>query len=153
MLTCLSVYLSPSFPSQPARCYLHLIKTDDLLSLSEIVQKSAWEDAKRTMNDAALVGPPYVEIAQFQKIPTAKRRTDPRQGTIDQDPEFQAFLQSLTQPTPTKEQEGEQTAEDTGAEDTKVTTTPLVQYLKEKKANKAKEAASAKSAKHSRQES
>ena len=144
---------SPSFPSQPARCYLHLIKTDDVPSLSEIVQRSTWDDAKRTMNDSALVGPPYVEIAQFQKIPTAKKRTDPRQGTIDQDPEFQAFLQSLTQPTPTKEHESEQASEEAAAEDMKVTTTPLVQYLKEKKAIKAKEAANAKSAKHTRQES
>ncbi|RYP78971.1 hypothetical protein DL769_003101 [Monosporascus sp. CRB-8-3] len=143
----------PSFPSTPARCYLHLIKTEDIAILSEMVQRSTWEDAKRTMNDSALVGPPYVEIAQFQKVPTAKRRTDPRQGTIDQDPEFQAFLQALTQPTPTKEPENEQPLEETATEDTKVTTTPLVQYLKEKKANKAKEAANAKSAKHTRHES
>lgn len=144
---------SPSFPSQPARCYLHVVKTDDIVHLSELVQRSTWEDAKRTMNDSALVGPPYVEIAQFQKIPTAKKRTDPRQGTIDQDPEFQAFLQSLTQPTPTKEADNEQASEESAAEDTKVTTTPLVQYLKEKRANKVKEAANAKSSKHTRHES
>ncbi|RYP04608.1 hypothetical protein DL764_004345 [Monosporascus ibericus] len=143
----------PSFPSTPARCYLHLIRTEDIAILSEMVQRSTWEDAKRTMNDSALVGPPYVEIAQFQKVPTAKRRTDPRQGTIDQDPEFQAFLQALTQPTPAKEPDNEQSLEETATEDTKVTTTPLVQYLKEKKANKAKEAANAKSAKHTRHES
>ncbi len=129
------------------------MKTDDIPSLSEAVQRAIWEDAKRTMNDSALVGPPCVDMALFQKIPTAKRRTDPRQGTIDQDPEFQAFLQSLTQPTPTRELENEQPSEETAAEDTKVTTTPLVQYLKEKKANKAKEAANAKSSKHSRHES
>ncbi|KAK7752294.1 hypothetical protein SLS62_005830 [Diatrype stigma] len=144
---------SPSFPSQPARCYLHVVKTDDIIHLSDLVQRSTWEDAKRTMNDSALVGPPYVEIAQFQKIPTAKKRTDPRQGTIDQDPEFQAFLQSLTQPTPTKDAENEQVSEESAPDDTKVTTTPLVQYLKEKRANKVKEAANAKSSKHTRHES
>jgi regulator of nonsense transcripts 3 len=78
-------------------------------------------------------------------------RKDGRQGTIDQDPEFKDFLESLTNPIvkPTL-------VEDDGTEKKveKVTTTPLVQFLKDKKANKGKEAASsAKSSKHARQDS
>lgn len=144
---------SPSDLSLPARCYLHLSNPADISLLSEKVQQSKWEDAKHTANDPALVGPPYVEISLLQKIPTGKRRTDPRQGTIDADPEFMLFLESLTAPTPTKEADPEQAADDTSKPDVKVTTTPLVEYLKEKKANKAKEAALAKSAKHARHES
>ncbi|KAI8955146.1 Smg-4/UPF3 family-domain-containing protein [Xylaria longipes] len=143
----------PADLSRPARCYLHLLSVSDVLVLSEKVQQSKWEDAKHTTNDSALVGPPYVEIAPHQRIPTAMKRTDPRQGTIDSDPEFMKFLESLTAPTPPREADPDQVAEDTNKADIKVTTTPLVEYLRERKANKAKEAALAKSAKHARHES
>ncbi|CAJ2511310.1 Uu.00g069350.m01.CDS01 [Anthostomella pinea] len=143
----------PSNPSYPARCYLHVLRVEDSPTLAEIVQMSTWEDAKHTANDPALVGPPYLENAIYQKIPTTKRRTDPRQGTIDQDPEFIAFLVSLTQDTPPKEADGEQGVDELSKPDGKVTTTPLIEYLKEKKANKAKETANIKGGKHSRHES
>ncbi|KAI0437902.1 Smg-4/UPF3 family-domain-containing protein [Xylaria telfairii] len=143
----------PADLSRPARCYLHLLIASDVFELSEKVQQSKWEDAKHTANDPSLVGLPYVEIATHQRIPTAKKRTDPRQGTIDSDPEFMKFLESLTAPTPPREADPDQVAEDVNKVDVKVTTTPLVEYLKEKKANKAKEAALAKSAKHARHES
>ncbi|KAH8162932.1 hypothetical protein CIB48_g5335 [Xylaria polymorpha] len=143
----------PADLSRPARLYLHLLSSSDVFVLSEKVQQSKWEDAKHTANDPALVGPPYVEVATHQRIPTAKKRSDPRQGTIDSDPEFMKFLESLTAPTPPREADPDQVAEDANKADVKVTTTPLVEYLKEKKANKAKEAALAKSAKHARHES
>ncbi|KAJ2969868.1 hypothetical protein NUW58_g9870 [Xylaria curta] len=143
----------PADLSRPARCYLHLLHHGDVSILSEKVQQSKWEDAKHTANDPALVGLPYVEITPLQKIPNGKKRTDPRQGTIDSEPEFMKFLESLTAPTPTREADPEQVAEDANKSDVKVTTTPLVEYLREKKANKAKEAALAKSAKHARHES
>lgn len=71
-------------------------------------------------------------------------RHDGRQGTIDQDPEFIDFLQSLTEPITKAAANG-----DVDARHEKVAITPLVQYIKDKKANKAKEkeAASAKAAK------
>ena len=61
-------------------------------------------------------------------------RHDGRQGTIDQDPEFIDFLQSLTEPI-TKASAND----DANAKQEKVTITPLIQYIKDKKANKAKE--------------
>ncbi|KAI0205564.1 Smg-4/UPF3 family-domain-containing protein [Astrocystis sublimbata] len=143
----------PADLSRPARCYLHLVNASDILVLSEKVQHSKWDDAKHSANDSALVGPPYIELAPHQRIPTAKKRTDPRQGTIDADPEFMKFLESLTAPTPPKETEPDQVADDAHKPDAKVTTTPLVEFLREKKATKAKEAALAKSAKSARHES
>ncbi|KAI0010506.1 Smg-4/UPF3 family-domain-containing protein [Xylariaceae sp. FL0662B] len=147
------ISLDPSDPSIPTRCYLHLIRNEDVPILAEAVQKATWEDAKHTFNDQALVGPPYLDTASYQKVPTSKRRTDPRQGTIDQDPDYMAFLHSLTQDTPTKEVDSDQVAEDMDKANMKVTTTPLIEYLKEKKANKTKEATSTKSTKHARHES
>ncbi|KAI1506351.1 Smg-4/UPF3 family-domain-containing protein [Biscogniauxia marginata] len=143
----------PSNPSLPARCYLHVTRIDDIPILADTVQKLTWEDAKHTANDPALVGPPYLETAPYQKIPTTKRRTDPRQGTIDQDPDFMAFLSSLTQDPVAKETDSEAVTDDANKADVKVTTTPLIEYLKEKKANKTKESANAKGGKHARHES
>ncbi|KAI0853908.1 Smg-4/UPF3 family-domain-containing protein [Daldinia vernicosa] len=141
----------PSNPSMPTRCYLQ-VRSEDIPALAEAVQKPTWEDEKRTFNDSALVGPPYLEFSIYQKVPTTKRRTDSKQGTIDQDPDFMAFLDSLTQESTVREADTEQ-ADDLSKADTKVTTTPLVEYLKEKKANKGKETSNAKSGKHARHES
>lgn len=81
-------------------------------------------------------------------MPLGNKRADPRQGTIDTDPEYMAFLEAQTQPIVKKQLEEDTTADDE-AKGEKVT--PLVAFLREKKANKAKEAASTKAAKHARQ--
>lgn len=112
------------------------------------MRKSAFEDAKNTYTNSCLIGPPTVEFAPYSRVPAGlKRRTDARAGTIDQDPEFMAFLEGLANPVTTREvgPEGEDTP--TGKAE-KVTVTPLVQFLKDKKANKTKESA-AKAAKKS----
>lgn len=63
---------------------------------------------------------------------------DTRAGTIDQDSEFMAFLEGLVHPI--KEQ-GPEISTDVNSKQEKITVTPLVQYLIDKKANKSKEAA------------
>jgi regulator of nonsense transcripts 3 len=88
-----------------------------------------------------------VEYAPYAKISGNRVRKDARQGTIDQDPDFIAFLESLTQPI-TKPAAAENHA-DADEKKEAVTTTPLVQYIKEKKANKLKESSS-KSSKHAK---
>ncbi|KOS22021.1 Regulator of nonsense transcripts UPF3 [Escovopsis weberi] len=120
------------------------------ISNDEVIRASSWEDAKNTYMSPSLVGPPSLEFSAYKKIPGSRKRTDARQGTIDQDPEFMAFLEGLANPTPVKEGPEHEEGEDGGKPE--VTTTPLIEYLKEKKANKIKEAAAAKSAKHSRLE-
>ncbi|KAK0748511.1 Smg-4/UPF3 family-domain-containing protein [Apiosordaria backusii] len=142
----------PSKPSIPARAYLHVSQRDQLPDLLRTVQEAKWEDAKETYNDPALVAPPTVEFSIFKKIPSDKKRVDGRQGTIDQDPEFMAFLESLASPDGNKE--GVTAEPEPEEEPEKATTTPLIEYLKERKAAKAKEAAAAKIAmKHARTES
>ncbi|KAF9772651.1 hypothetical protein IL306_009634 [Fusarium sp. DS 682] len=124
------------------------MKKDDILPLSDAVRNAVWEDAKASFNSPSLIGPPSVEFAIYKKVPSNKKRTDARQGTIDQDPEFMAFLEELANPAPPKETvEGEE-GDDLGKTEAKVTTTPLIEYLKEKKANKAKESSSSKNSKH-----
>ncbi|RAL12947.1 putative nonsense-mediated mRNA decay protein Upf3 [Aspergillus homomorphus CBS 101889] len=134
----------PAKPSRPSRAYVHVVSNDHTIPLSTQVRQTSFQDARNTSNDPVLLGPPSVEFAPFAKIPGSRSRKDARQGTIDQDPDFIAFLESLTQPI-TKPAAIESAAD---AEDKKgsVMITPLVQYIKEKKANKAKE--SSKSSRH-----
>lgn len=107
--------------------------------MADHVRRSTFEDALNTFNNTSLVGPPSVEFAPYGKVPSGKRRTDTRAGTIDQDPEFMAFLEGLANPDTIKEGNVEPT-EDPKAREV-ITITPLVQFLKDKKANKSKETA------------
>lgn len=132
---------SPSKPSRPSRAYLHLTNEAYLLSLSEVVQQAAFEDSLATFTNPCLIGPPTVEYAPYGRTPGGRRRLDARAGTIDQDPEFMAFLEGLANPTTTKEINAESMAEGGSAKQERVAITPLVQFLKDKKANKTKEAA------------
>ncbi|KAE8356930.1 Smg-4/UPF3 family-domain-containing protein [Aspergillus coremiiformis] len=137
----------PAKPSRPSRAYIHVVSSDHIIPLSNTVRQASFTDARNTFNDPILLGPPSVEYAPYAKIAGSRVRKDARLGTIDQDPDFIAFLESLTQPI-TKPATVEKS---TDAEEKKevVTTTPLVQYIKEKKASKAKESSS-KSSKHAK---
>lgn len=123
------------------------------MNLSEAVRQVNFEDAQNTWNSPALLGPPVVEFAPYGRIPSGRRRTDARQGTIDQDPEFMDFLESLANPVSSKEPVGDGDVEGAIPKGEKVTITPLVQFLRDKKANKGKETAASKAAKQARQES
>jgi regulator of nonsense transcripts 3 len=105
------------------------------------VRQSVFEDAQNTFTSQCLVGPPTVEFAPYGRTPGGRRRVDARAGTIDQDSEFMAFLEGLANPMTSKEINADSLLDGTSTKQEKVTTTPLVQYLKDKKANKNKEAA------------
>jgi len=135
---------SPAKPSRPSRAYLKVKEQSFLDTLSTTVKETSFQDAKNTSKDSCLLGPPSLEFAPYNKTPSGRIRNDGRQGTIDQDQEFIDFLQSLTEPITKATANGVEAVE---AKQERVSTTPLVQYIKEKKANKAKEASQAKAAK------
>ncbi|KAI3399239.1 hypothetical protein diail_7401 [Diaporthe ilicicola] len=148
---------SASKDSTPAFAFLQ-VKEEDLEELDQAVQNATWEDAKGTFNSPSLVGPPYVERSIYKKMPLAKPKKDPKEGTIDQDEDYKAFLASLAEDSTMKPEEAQADAEDStkSEAESKITIAPLAQFIKEnreKKANKAKEAAAARNSKHSRQES
>ncbi|KAH6713915.1 putative regulator of nonsense transcripts 3A [Leptodontidium sp. MPI-SDFR-AT-0119] len=130
-----------SKPSKPSRAYLHLTNESHLLSLSEAVRVSIFEDATNTYNSPCLIGPPTVEFAPYGRTPAGRRRVDARAGTIDQDPEFMAFLEDLANPNTGKEVNADSLLDPSPSKHEKVTMTPLVQALKDKKASKNKDAA------------
>lgn len=145
-------HCSPAKPSRPSRAYLHLTKQEHIASLSQTVHNINFNDAKGSAKDSSLLGPPSVEFAPYGRVPSNRPRKDARQGTIDQDPEFIDFLESLTNPI-AKSAPVDQENETTGKSKDKATVTPLIQFLRDKKANKLKENPSpAKSAKPTRQE-
>src|SRR4051794_21646852 len=112
-----------------------------LISLSDVVRRTVFEDAQNTTTNPSLIGPPTVEFAPYGRTPGGRRRVDARSGTIDQDPEFMAFLEGLANPTSGKDINADSVADGIPAKFEKVTTTPLVQFLKDKKASKNKESA------------
>ncbi|KAJ9632524.1 hypothetical protein H2203_000929 [Taxawa tesnikishii (nom. ined.)] len=140
---------SPGKPSEQSRAYVHVTNEAYIKAFEAKFLSIAFQDAKGSHRDPNLKGlPPTLGFAPNQRIPNQKQRVDGRQGTIDQDPEFIAFLEAETQPVV------KPAALDTATEKPKdkVTSTPLIDDLREKKANKAK-AAAAKPAKPARAES
>ncbi|CAI9634046.1 hypothetical protein GT037_005377 [Alternaria burnsii] len=122
-------------PSKPARVYIHVTRQDHVKALGDHVRTVTFHDATKSWQDPALVGPPTLEYAPYPKMPGGRRRNDNRQGTIDQDQDFKDFLESLTNPItkpPAAENEGQKE---------KVKTTPLIEALREKKANRDKPSA------------
>jgi regulator of nonsense transcripts 3 len=115
-------------------------------TLSAVVKQCNFQDAKNTSKDPCLLGPPSLEFAPYGRVPGSRVRKDGRQGTIDQDPEFIDFLQGLTEPVAKSNINGDG-IEGTDTKPVKLTTTPLVEYLKEKKANKGKDGAASKTVK------
>ena len=110
-------------------------------------------DAKASVGDVVLLGPPTVEFAPYGRVPSNKARKDARQGTIDQDLEFIDFLESLTNPT-IKPTPPESTNDSEVNKAESIAVTPLIQLLRDKKANKGKETVLlAKSTKHTRTDS
>ncbi|KAJ5297326.1 hypothetical protein PENANT_c005G00819 [Penicillium antarcticum] len=140
----------PAKPSRPSRAYIHVVSTEHVTALSDKVHQESFQDARHTSNDPILLGPPSLEYAAYAKTPGSRSRKDARQGTIDQDSDFIAFLESLTQPI-TKPAPVDSMADVEEKKKDSVTTTPLVQYIKDKKASKSKDGGS-KSSKHSRAE-
>ena len=129
-----------------------MTKQDYLGVLSNEVREAQFSDARASGGDPALLGPPSVEFAAYGRVPNPKPRKDARQGTIDQDQEFIDFLESLTNPTARPAPaEGGSAAE---LKKEAVTVTPLIQYLRDKKANKGNETSvTAKDTKHNRNDS
>lgn len=139
-------------PSKPSRAYLHLTDQTHVVPLADKVRKTTFNDAKNSTRDPALIGPPTVDFAPFNRIPGGRRRNDARQGLIDQDPEFKDFLESLTNPVPRPAPVDNVVDEGTVKKE-EVKTTPLIEHLREKKAAKEKPQPAKSQGKHGRGES
>ncbi|KAL8946827.1 MAG: hypothetical protein Q9222_006827 [Ikaeria aurantiellina] len=143
-----------SKPSRPSRAYINVMKQEYISLLADKVRSTRFHDANGTSKDPVLLGPPSLDYAPYGRIPHSRIRKDARQGTIDQDQEFIDFLESLTNPVSRPTTVDQRTGPESKAKE-KVKTTPLIQFIKDKKANKAKEGTTTtpKAVKHARQTS
>ncbi|OZJ03328.1 hypothetical protein BZG36_04223 [Bifiguratus adelaidae] len=137
-----------------SRLYLHFKSLDAVIKLHRNYDGHLFIDSKGNEHRAV------VEFAPYQKIPKPNQKVDVRQGTIDEDPDYLAFLESLKEDATDKEEGGEsgQTWEDkfaasvtaqnlAAAESTLGKTTPLLEYLRAQKASQAAKKARAQVAK------
>lgn len=135
---------SPGKVPEQSRAYLHLTSEAHIKPFEAKFLSVTFHDAKGTHKDPSLKYlPPTLGFAPNQRVPALKQRVDGRQGTIDQDPEFIAFLEGETQPV-TKPAALDASAEKPRE---KVKSTPLIDDLREKKAKKAVAAKTSKQAK------
>ena len=132
---------SGKLPEQ-SRCYLHVISEAFVRDFERRFLEVEFHDKAGTHKNPDLKHlPPSLAYAPNQRTPLqhTKKRADNRQGTIDQDPEFIAFLEAETQPI-SKAAALDSTNFERPVEKSEVKTTPLIEDLREKKANKAKAA-------------
>lgn len=132
-----------------SRCYVHLVKEDLVREFEARFLAVTFRDKAGTWKNHGAGGAPMLGFAMNQRVPLQqgkqRARADNRQGTIDQDAEYMAFLEAETQPIPKASAidsaSAEKKEEEAGGK-TKVKSTPLIEDLRERKANKAKAAAS-----------
>jgi regulator of nonsense transcripts 3 len=130
-----------------SRCYVHLVKEDLVREFEARFLAVTFRDKAGTWKNG-VGGAPMLGFAMNQRVPLQQGkqrvRADNRQGTIDQDAEYMAFLEAETQPIPKASAIDSASAEKKEEESgkVKVKSTPLIEDLRERKANKAKAAAS-----------
>ncbi|VVC93623.1 unnamed protein product [Leptidea sinapis] len=114
-----------------SRAYINFVNVDDIYLFRDKFDGYVFLDDK----GVEYVG--IVEYAPFQRIPKKKKKKDPKCGTIESDPIYQEFLESLS-----KEQESdnqpklEYSYPVNDISEKKVQTTPLLEYLAARKQDK-----------------
>ena len=129
--------------AEQSRCYLHVGSDASAREFEKRFLDVVFHDRAGTHRLPDLQHlPPTLGFAPNQRTPLQlpKPRADNRQGTIDQDPEFIAFLEAETQPI-ARPSAVDAPGTEKEADKTPVKSTPLLDDLREKKANKAKAAA------------
>lgn len=74
---------------KPSRAYLHFTDQQTLVDFHKAFDGHLFVDSKGKGSYA------LVEFAPYQRIPRKDFKPDPKQDTIEQDPRFQAFVESL----------------------------------------------------------
>ncbi|KAF8476939.1 Smg-4/UPF3 family-domain-containing protein, partial [Kalaharituber pfeilii] len=126
--------------SRLSRAYIKFKSQEYILALREGLDGRILTDNKGNQSR------PQVEFAPFQKVPKKNVKHDARQGTIDQDPEYIAFLELLKTGAPLQAASTHSSVNATAngndvsvaggvqqAAD-KPTSTPLIEYIRAQKA-------------------
>lgn len=114
------------------RVYINFVNPEDIYDFKERFDNYVFVDAKGNEY------PAVVEFAPFQKIPKkrGKVRMDPKCGSIESDPIYQEFVESLSKPKE-QDEKPEYTLQLSVSTDNKNDiTTPLLEYIKNKRAQR-----------------
>ncbi|KAI9008600.1 Smg-4/UPF3 family-domain-containing protein [Hyaloraphidium curvatum] len=118
--------------SQFARAYMHFRSPDAVVEFSRAYDGHAFVDSRGNEYRAV------VELAPSQRMPKPKKKRDPKQGSIETDPDYVAFLEAFNNPAlPMPSLLGIPQPADAPQPDTGPSVAPLVAYLREKRANAA----------------
>ncbi|XP_048588656.1 regulator of nonsense transcripts 3B isoform X2 [Nematostella vectensis] len=115
-----------------SRAYINFKNQEDIIKFRDQFDGSSFFDNKGNEY------PAVVEYAPYQGVPRKKNRKDAKCGTIDEDKDYQSFLQSLeeeTEPLPSVESHLEEI--EARKEDNSKKSTPLLEFLKMKRSMRA----------------
>ncbi|KAI5635607.1 smg-4/UPF3 family domain-containing protein [Phthorimaea operculella] len=114
-----------------SRAYINFINVEDIYLFRDKFDGYIFLDEK----GVEYMG--IVEYAPFQRIPKKKKKKDPKCGTIESDPIYQEFYESLTkEPEPENQPKLEYSYPISDGNDKKVQSTPLLEYLAARKLDK-----------------
>ncbi|CAB3256542.1 unnamed protein product [Arctia plantaginis] len=114
-----------------SRAYINFVNVDDIYLFRDKFDGYVFLDEK----GVEFVG--IVEYAPFQRIPKKKKKKDPKCGTIETDPIYQEFVESLNKDPETENQPKlEFSYPVNDVNDKKVQSTPLLEYLAARKQDK-----------------
>lgn len=113
-----------------SRVYINFVNPYDVFEFKERFDNYVFLDTK------GYKYPAVVEYASFQKIPKRRQRSrgDPKCGTIESDPAYQEFEKMINKPIEYEEKQ-EYTLQFT-PENKNEPTTPLLEYIKNKRAER-----------------
>ncbi|CAN8022003.1 unnamed protein product [Ixodes persulcatus] len=126
-------------PNAFSRAYINFINQDEIFIFKEKFDEYVFLDEKGNEY------PAIVEYAPFQKIPKRRtRKKDPKCGTIEQDPEYLKFLESLEQPEEVSLPSIDTYIEEIESREKEIkanngclkVVTPLIEYLQQRKLEK-----------------
>nr|CAI5820298.1 unnamed protein product [Callosobruchus analis] len=117
-----------------SRVYINFCHPEDIYSFKERFDNYVFLDNKGHEY------PAVVEFAPFQKIPKkrGKARTDPKCGTIEADPAYIQFIESLNKPKEPDEKPEYSLQLTTEKKNENNVTTPLLEFIKNKRAQRMK---------------
>ncbi|CAH0766531.1 unnamed protein product [Diatraea saccharalis] len=114
-----------------SRAYINFLNIEDIYIFRDKFDGYIFLDEK----GIEYIG--IVEYAPFQRIPKKKKKKDPKCGTIESDPIYQEFIESLNKDPETESQPKlEYSYPVNDGNDKKVQSTPLLEYLAARKQDK-----------------
>ncbi|GAB4846798.1 hypothetical protein Ancab_025805 [Ancistrocladus abbreviatus] len=118
-----------------SRAYINLNKPEDVIEFAEFLDGHVFVNERGTQFNA------IVEYAPSQRVPKQWSKKDGREGTIVKDPEYLEFLEFVTKPVeslPSAEIQLERReAEQAGAGKETLIVTPLMDFVRKKRAAKS----------------